>query len=166
MTPLAALSQASGKVSAYDPKDGSEIWKVRYGERYSLVPRPIYADGLIYVTTGFDRPLMIGVFEHGVRPRGWRGEPHSIRCMSPLPMGAIQEVDLQGSPSCTPPQQGLSRSLNDPEEMGRSVGLQALPASRDLKKSRGSRTRSWQCADRSNGNLSVLELCHVSRSGY
>ncbi len=69
MTPLAALSQASGKVSAYDPKDGSEIWKVRYGERYSLVPRPIYADGLIYVTTGFDRPTLLAV-----NPQGAKGD--------------------------------------------------------------------------------------------
>ena len=61
------ISQASGKVSAYDPKDGSEIWKVRYGEGYSLVPRPIYANGLIYVATGFDRPTLLAINPEGAK---------------------------------------------------------------------------------------------------
>ncbi len=61
------ISQASGKVSAYDPKDGSEIWKVRYGEGYSVVPRPIYANGLIYVATGFDRPTLLAINPEGAK---------------------------------------------------------------------------------------------------
>lgn len=63
------ISQASGKVSAYDPKDGSEIWKVRYGEGYSVVPRPIYANGLIYVATGFDRAYLLAI-----KPQGAKGD--------------------------------------------------------------------------------------------
>lgn len=63
------ISQASGKVAAYDPEDGSEIWKVRYGEGYSVVPRPVFANGLLYVATGFDRAFLLGI-----RPQGAKGD--------------------------------------------------------------------------------------------
>ncbi|MEE3178304.1 MAG: PQQ-binding-like beta-propeller repeat protein [Verrucomicrobiota bacterium] len=63
------ISQASGKVAAYDPKDGSEIWMVRYGEGYSVVPRPVFANGLLYVATGFDRASLLGI-----RPQGAKGD--------------------------------------------------------------------------------------------
>jgi outer membrane protein assembly factor BamB len=55
----------SGAVFAYDPKDGHELWRARYGEGYSVIPRPVYANGLIYVGTGYDRPWI-----HAVRPDG------------------------------------------------------------------------------------------------
>ena len=63
------ISQASGKVAAYDPRDGREIWKVRYGEGYSVVPRPVFANGLIYVATGFDRASLLAI-----RPEGALGD--------------------------------------------------------------------------------------------
>ena len=31
----------------YDPDTGKEIWRVRYGEGYSVVPRPVYGHGLL-----------------------------------------------------------------------------------------------------------------------
>ena len=49
------VSQGSNVVAAYDPKTGEEIWRVRY-EGYSVVPRPVYGNGLLYVGTGFDPP--------------------------------------------------------------------------------------------------------------
>ncbi len=55
------ISQASGMVGAYDPMDGSLIWKVTYGEGYSVVPRPVYANGLIYVATGFGKPNLLAI---------------------------------------------------------------------------------------------------------
>ena len=39
------ISPASGYVGAFDPQTGREIWRVNYGEGYSVVPRPIFADG-------------------------------------------------------------------------------------------------------------------------
>ena len=33
------ISPGSGAVCAYDPKTGAELWRVRYGEGYSVVPR-------------------------------------------------------------------------------------------------------------------------------
>lgn len=61
ITPLAiqvkggwqVVSPASGAVISYDPNTGKEIWRSRYGEGYSVVPRPLYAHGLVYVCSGF-----------------------------------------------------------------------------------------------------------------
>ncbi|MDG2488518.1 MAG: PQQ-like beta-propeller repeat protein [Roseibacillus sp.] len=63
------ISQASGKVSAYDPANGKEIWKVLYGEGYSVVPRPVYANEMLYVATGFDRSSLLAI-----RPKGAKGD--------------------------------------------------------------------------------------------
>ncbi|MCR9198611.1 MAG: PQQ-like beta-propeller repeat protein [Planctomycetaceae bacterium] len=48
-----AVCPGSGGVWAYDPATGRQIWRVAYGEGYSVVPRPIFAHGLIYVCSGF-----------------------------------------------------------------------------------------------------------------
>tara|TARA_B100000927_G_scaffold203624_1_gene165143 strand:- start:919 stop:2160 length:1242 start_codon:yes stop_codon:yes gene_type:complete len=63
------ISQASGKVAAYDPADGKEIWKVLYGEGYSVVPRPVFANEMLYVATGFDRSSLLAI-----RPEGAAGD--------------------------------------------------------------------------------------------
>jgi len=39
------IDPASGYVGAYDPVNGQEIWRVRYGQGYSVVPRPVFAEG-------------------------------------------------------------------------------------------------------------------------
>ena len=49
------ISPGSGFVAAYDPRDGHEIWRVRYGEGYSVVPCPVYAHGLLFVASGYDK---------------------------------------------------------------------------------------------------------------
>ncbi|WP_417730226.1 PQQ-binding-like beta-propeller repeat protein [Rosistilla oblonga] len=43
---------------AYNPTDGSEIWKVRHGKGFSVVPRPVYGDGTVYISTGFGKPQL------------------------------------------------------------------------------------------------------------
>lgn len=55
------ISPASGAVIAYDPTNGKEIWRVRYGEGYSVVPRPIFADGLLYVCSGFNKAIVYAI---------------------------------------------------------------------------------------------------------
>ena len=48
-----AICPGSGKVIAYDPQSGKELWHVKYGQGYSVVPRPVFANGLVYVCSGF-----------------------------------------------------------------------------------------------------------------
>ncbi len=55
----------SGAVVAYDPADGHEIWRARYGEGYSVIPRPVFANGLLYIGTGYDRPWIYAVRADG-----------------------------------------------------------------------------------------------------
>jgi outer membrane protein assembly factor BamB len=47
------ICAGSSAVFAYVPETGQEIWRLDYGEGYSVVPRPLYANGLIYVCSGF-----------------------------------------------------------------------------------------------------------------
>lgn len=59
------ISPGSGFVGAYDPQDGREIWRVRYGEGYSVVPRPVYANGLLFLASGFDKPVLLAIDPKG-----------------------------------------------------------------------------------------------------
>jgi outer membrane protein assembly factor BamB len=52
---------ASGAVIAHDPADGREIWRVRYGGGYSLIPRPVLAHGLLFVATGYNRADLLAI---------------------------------------------------------------------------------------------------------
>lgn len=59
------ISPGSGFVGAYEPQTGREIWRVRYGEGYSVVPRPVFAHGLVFLATGFDRPTLLAIDPKG-----------------------------------------------------------------------------------------------------
>ena len=59
------ITPGSGAVWALDPKDGREIWRVRYGEGYSVVPRPVFAHGLLFIATGFNRADLLAIRADG-----------------------------------------------------------------------------------------------------
>ncbi len=59
----------SGFVAGYLPADGRELWRVRYGEGYSVIPRPVFAHGLLFLGTGYDRPSL-----YAVRPKEAKGD--------------------------------------------------------------------------------------------
>ena len=63
------ISPGSGFVGAYDPADGHEIWRGRYGEGYSVVPRPVFAGGLLFLSSGFDFPIL-----YAINPDGAKGD--------------------------------------------------------------------------------------------
>ena len=52
------ISPGSGLVGGYDVKTGKELWRVGYGEGYSVIPRPVTADGLVFVSSSFDKPVL------------------------------------------------------------------------------------------------------------
>jgi outer membrane protein assembly factor BamB len=62
-----AVSPGSGAVGAYDTTNGEEVWRVRYGKGFSVVPRPVARDGVVYLSSGFMKPriLAIRVGGHG-----------------------------------------------------------------------------------------------------
>lgn len=60
------ITPGSGVVSALDPLDGREIWRARYGEGFSVVPRPVYGHGLIFIGTGYERAWAYAVRVDGL----------------------------------------------------------------------------------------------------
>jgi outer membrane protein assembly factor BamB len=63
------ISPGSGAVCAYDPADGRELWRARYGEGYSVITRPVFGHGLLFVSSSYDRPVV-----YAVRPAGAQGD--------------------------------------------------------------------------------------------
>ena len=55
------ISPATGMVGAYDPKDGGEVWKVGWKEGWSVIPRPVEMDGMVYLSTGFQNPDALAI---------------------------------------------------------------------------------------------------------
>jgi outer membrane protein assembly factor BamB len=99
------VSPASNGVAAYDPENGKEIWRVTY-TGYSLIPRPVFVNGLVILSTGYDAPHLLAI-----RPDGegdvtkthvaWtlaKGAPHTP---SPLAVGdELYVVSDGGIASC------------------------------------------------------------------
>lgn len=59
------ISAGSGFVGAYHPADGRELWRVNYGEGFSVVPRPVFAHGLVFICTGFNTASLLAIKPHG-----------------------------------------------------------------------------------------------------
>lgn len=86
------ISPGAGLVGAYDPATGQEIWRVRYGEGYSVVPRPVFGHGLVFLSSGYDSAQLLAIRTDGQGDVtdthvAWtlkRGAPHSP---SPLLVG-------------------------------------------------------------------------------
>lgn len=55
------ISPGSGVVSALDPKNGREIWRFNYDQGYSVVPRPVFAHGILFLSTGYDKPRALAI---------------------------------------------------------------------------------------------------------
>lgn len=51
----------SSYIFAYNPSSGKELWRSGYGDGYSVVPRPVFGHGLIYASSGYDRPALYAV---------------------------------------------------------------------------------------------------------
>jgi outer membrane protein assembly factor BamB len=63
------ISPGSGFVGGYNPKNGAEIWRVRYGEGYSVITRPVYAHGLLFISSSYDRPVL-----YAIKPADAKGD--------------------------------------------------------------------------------------------
>ena len=58
------ISPATGQVVAYEPKSGRELWKVKYSG-FSIIPRPVYAHGLVYLSTSYMSPKVLAISPTG-----------------------------------------------------------------------------------------------------
>jgi outer membrane protein assembly factor BamB len=64
---LQLVSPGAKAVMGYDPRTGEELWKVRY-DGWSVVPRPLFGVGLVFLVTDYERPEL-----WAIRPDG-RGD--------------------------------------------------------------------------------------------
>jgi outer membrane protein assembly factor BamB len=76
------VSVGAYHTAAYDPATGKEIWGVNYPEGFSNVPRPVFGAGLLFITTGFQQPVL-----KAVRPDG-AGDVTKTHVAWSLPRGA------------------------------------------------------------------------------
>jgi outer membrane protein assembly factor BamB len=93
-------------VWSYDPKTGKQLWRVAYGEGYSVVPRPVFGHGIVYVCSGFgDQQLFAidptgsgDVTESHVNWKTKKGVPKSPSVL--LVGDELYMVDDKGVASC------------------------------------------------------------------
>ncbi len=58
------VSTGPDMAASYDPETGKELWRIRF-DGFSVVPRPVYGNGLVYLTTGFYGPLLLAIRPDG-----------------------------------------------------------------------------------------------------
>ncbi|MEZ6126361.1 MAG: PQQ-binding-like beta-propeller repeat protein [Planctomycetaceae bacterium] len=101
-----AICPGSGGVWSYDPATGKQLWRVAYGEGYSVVPRPVAGHGLVYVCSGFGDGQLFAidptgsgdVTESHIRWKIKKGVPKSPSVL--LLGNEIYMVDDNGVASC------------------------------------------------------------------
>jgi len=100
-------SPAAQMVCSYDPVSGEELWRVRYPNKWSIVPRPVFSHGMVFVCTGYPGTAEL----LAIRPTGsgdvtdshiaWRTDKHVPQIPSPLIVGNdIFLVSNDGIASC------------------------------------------------------------------
>ncbi|MCY3926920.1 MAG: PQQ-binding-like beta-propeller repeat protein [Acidobacteria bacterium] len=94
------------RASAHEPTTGSEIWRVEYPGGFSNVSRPVYGHGFVYLSTGFNEPVLLAV-----RPTGegdvtdsevaWRLRRGAPLTVSPILVGdELYTVTDSGIATC------------------------------------------------------------------
>jgi outer membrane protein assembly factor BamB len=61
------LSVGAGRTYGYDPLTGKELWNIDHGG-YSNVGRPLFGDGMLFFSTGFEAAELLAVKVAGVAP--------------------------------------------------------------------------------------------------
>jgi len=107
-----AICPGSGGVWSYDPQTGKQLWRVAYGEGYSVVPRPVVGHGMVYVCSGFGDGQLFAIDPTGsgdvtethVKFTVRKGVPKSPSVL--LVGNEIYMVDDKGVASCVDAKSG------------------------------------------------------------
>lgn len=93
-------------VVSYDPASGKELWRVRHGKGFSLASRPVFGEGLVYITTGAAPPHLLAVRVDGQGDVSethvaWRSQAQIPLMSSPILVGReLYFVSDAGVASC------------------------------------------------------------------
>jgi outer membrane protein assembly factor BamB len=101
------VSPGSSVVCSYSPDSGQELWRFRYPGKWSIVPRPVFSHGLVFVCTGYEGPAEL----LAIRPNGsgdvtdthlaWRAKDHVPHTPSPVVSGdELYMVSDSGVATC------------------------------------------------------------------
>lgn len=101
------VSPGSSFVCSYDPQTGNEIWRVGFSTRWSVIPRPVFAEGLVFACTGYEGPPDL----LAIRPNGtgdvtathvaWKTDKSAPHTPSPVAAdGALYMVSDEGVATC------------------------------------------------------------------
>ena len=99
------VSPAADWLYGYDPATGRELWKMSYGVLgFSIVPRPVAGNGLLYISTSFMQPELLAVRLRGAAAPpeiAWREKKGAPSMPSPLLVGGeLYMVSEKGVASC------------------------------------------------------------------
>jgi outer membrane protein assembly factor BamB len=99
------VSPGADWVYGYDPETGAELWRASYGVLgFSVVPRPVAAHGLVFLSTSFTKPEMLAIRPGGagVEPEiVWRQARGAPSMPSPLVVGdELYVVSDKGIATC------------------------------------------------------------------
>jgi outer membrane protein assembly factor BamB len=81
------ITPGAGVVNSLDPASGAEIWQVRYAG-YSVIPKPVFAHGLVFLSTGYDSPKVLAIRADG------RGDVTDTHVAWELPRGGPHAPSL------------------------------------------------------------------------
>ena len=99
------ISPGTDVVHALDLKDGSIIWQASY-DGYSVIPRPVFGHGMVYMSTGYGTPNVLAFALDGkgdvtnthLRWRLQKGAPHTPSLL--LVKDQLYMVSDRGIASC------------------------------------------------------------------
>ncbi len=106
------ITPGSGVVCALNPKTGAELWRCRYGEGYSVIPKPVFGHGMIFLSSGYDKPVLMAIRADGKGDVtdthiAWKLEKGAPHTPSPLLVGnELYVVSDAGIASCLDAEKG------------------------------------------------------------
>ena len=135
------VSSGASDVNAFDPQTGADIWRVNYGG-CSTVSRPVFANGMVYLTTGHPLLLAIRPDGHGDVTKSHRGveEAEPIDAESPVaPTARQQSLSHRGKWDCDLSGCRNRKAALDPSRRGNVCRVAPVGHGQDLCPKRGRR---------------------------
>ena len=106
------ISQGAQAIYSYDPLTGNELWKLRCSG-FSIVPRPVYRHGLVFVVSDHDHPELWAIRTDGTGDVtdshvAWKVKAGISSRSSPLLVDdLLYVVNHQGILSCLEAKSGI-----------------------------------------------------------